>query len=98
MYTEKLCHACGEVKPLSEFHTRKDSPDGHRNTCKDCINARLRMARWKKAHPVELVRVEPPKELHDALGTHHHYGSEPAPKPKSTIECILAEIRRRVGL
>jgi len=27
---------CNEIKPLSEFGKRKDSPDGYRNQCKDC--------------------------------------------------------------
>ncbi len=93
---EKLCHACGEVKPLSEFHTRKDSPDGHRNTCKDCINARLRTARWRKTHPVELVRT--PRELPRACATCGYY----RPADEFVGECLYSWIheghRKLVGV
>lgn len=33
----KKCNKCGEIKPLSEFHKRKDSKDGHAYHCKVCI-------------------------------------------------------------
>ena len=33
---EKTCRTCGEVKPVSEFYKRKDSPDGYRNDCAVC--------------------------------------------------------------
>jgi hypothetical protein len=32
----KVCSKCQEKKPLSEFHTRKNCKDGHRNECKIC--------------------------------------------------------------
>ena len=32
----KTCGCCGVLKQLSEFYKRVDSPDGHRNDCKDC--------------------------------------------------------------
>jgi len=102
---EKLCHACGEVKPLSEFHTRKDSPDGHRNTCKDCVNARLRAARWRKAHPVELVRhIESAKPVdwhpRDEPERAHNYEMpvtcyDPVPARKFLGD-VLASILRRL--
>lgn len=38
----KVCRVCGEEKPLSEFHRRKGSPDGHRNDCKECNRAESR--------------------------------------------------------
>lgn len=34
------CTKCGEIKDLSEFHPRKDSKDGYRKDCKDCVNHR----------------------------------------------------------
>ena len=33
----KLCRVCGKEKSLAEFSKRKDSDDGYRNTCKECI-------------------------------------------------------------
>lgn len=33
---QKVCPKCGERKPLSEFHRRSASPDGHQNYCKPC--------------------------------------------------------------
>lgn len=32
----KRCCTCDDLKPLSEFHNRKESIDGHRNDCKEC--------------------------------------------------------------
>jgi len=52
----KICKRCGEEKPRNAFHRDARTKDGFRGVCKDCINASLRAARWRKAHPVELVR------------------------------------------
>jgi hypothetical protein len=35
---EKRCTLCGLVQPISEFHKRIGSPDGHRSQCKRCRN------------------------------------------------------------
>lgn len=32
----KICRVCGEYKPLGAYFKRKDSKDGHRNSCKLC--------------------------------------------------------------
>ena len=34
----KRCSKCGTEKKLSEFYTRKGSPDGREGRCKNCIN------------------------------------------------------------
>lgn len=34
---EKACNRCGVKKALSEFYTRKSSPDGKRKECKACF-------------------------------------------------------------
>ena len=33
----KVCTKCGKEKPLSEFHKRKESKDGYKSRCKECI-------------------------------------------------------------
>ncbi|HEX6293360.1 MAG TPA: HNH endonuclease [Herpetosiphonaceae bacterium] len=33
---QKSCITCKELKPLSDFPTRRDSPDGYRNQCHVC--------------------------------------------------------------
>ena len=33
---KKICSKCNYLKPLTEFHTRKDSSDGYRKECKEC--------------------------------------------------------------
>lgn len=33
----KRCNKCGAEKPLIDFYTRKDSPDGRRKECKACF-------------------------------------------------------------
>lgn len=35
----KLCSTCEELKPLSEFHKRSSSKDGHIGQCKPCRSA-----------------------------------------------------------
>ena len=34
---EKICRICGKPKNIEEFHKKKDTPDGHRNECKECV-------------------------------------------------------------
>lgn len=34
--TEKMCNACGETKPYSEFNRNSETHDGYRYTCKLC--------------------------------------------------------------
>lgn len=34
---EKLCTVCDSLKPVDEFSIRKDSKDGLRNQCKQCV-------------------------------------------------------------
>lgn len=33
----KKCRICKNIKELDEFHKKKDTPDGHRNECKECV-------------------------------------------------------------
>lgn len=33
----KKCSKCGEVKPITDFYKRKNSKDGYRNHCKQCV-------------------------------------------------------------
>lgn len=43
-YTDnvKTCNACGEIKPLTEFHKAKGTTDGLRKQCRACVHTR-----WK---------------------------------------------------
>ena len=45
----KKCYTCGELKPLSEFHKRKDSKDGHQGYCKLCNLAKVK--KWQADNP-----------------------------------------------
>lgn len=45
----KTCNRCQIEKPLSDFHKRSCSKDGHHSSCKECINAYSK--EWSKAHP-----------------------------------------------
>ncbi len=45
----KTCVKCNEVKPLTEFHKRKGSKDGHQGRCKKCS--------YKAAHESYKKRV-----------------------------------------
>jgi len=33
---KKICRVCGFDKPLSEYHIKRGTPDGHRHECKEC--------------------------------------------------------------
>ena len=33
----KVCRICGNKKEYNEFHKKKDTKDGFRNECKECI-------------------------------------------------------------
>lgn len=37
--TTKRCPACGDTKPISDFHKDSRKPDGRRSRCKPCTNA-----------------------------------------------------------
>ena len=39
LLAEKACSACGETKPLSEFHLSRSNKDGHRASCGACVRA-----------------------------------------------------------
>jgi hypothetical protein len=45
----KTCSSCCRDKPLSEFHRRKDSPDGLGYSCKACRGGIAR--RWRDRNP-----------------------------------------------
>lgn len=38
--TEKVCHACKAIKPVSNFYRSSSSKDGYAPSCKDCQNGR----------------------------------------------------------
>lgn len=45
---EKSCNKCGEIKSLDQFPKRKDSADGHHNSCKACENVRKSKYKWTR--------------------------------------------------
>lgn len=66
--TEKQCCACGEIKPLDNFHKDKSKKGGHTNTCKHC--AIYRAGKWdrdnvdrsRKNHRESARRIRATKE------------------------------------
>ncbi len=54
----KKCSTCGVEKPLSEFHKRTKSADGHSFICKDCMNARQRAYRRSPAFNSDEARAK----------------------------------------
>lgn len=40
---EVKCKSCGEIKPLSEFHSRPETTFGYRRECKECRCIRQRL-------------------------------------------------------
>jgi len=51
----KLCKTCNEEKPLSEFHKRKDTPDGRKYYCKAC-SSKLAAEQRKRRPDLESAR------------------------------------------
>lgn len=49
---KQVCSKCGIMKPLSEFHTRKDSVTGYRKDCKLCNHETQKI--YRKQHKEEL--------------------------------------------
>lgn len=49
---EKRCNRCGEVKDLSEFHTRSRNKSGKSNACRVCKNLILAKYRCKNKEKV----------------------------------------------
>jgi len=47
--TEKPCNACGEVKPVSEFHKYFKTKEWRKGICKSCDSLRARQ--WQLANP-----------------------------------------------
>jgi hypothetical protein len=39
---KKKCRCCGKIKNLKNFHKKKDTKDGHRNECKECVKIILK--------------------------------------------------------
>jgi len=37
----KYCRHCGKDKPLNDFETRRDSKDGKRVKCKECVKNKI---------------------------------------------------------
>jgi 5-methylcytosine-specific restriction endonuclease McrA len=50
---KKRCRVCDEVKLVSDFKRRRDSPDGYRNECRACKNAyeNERVKRVRRINP-----------------------------------------------
>lgn len=47
----KLCKGCNEIKPLSEFHKKSKSKDGHSSKCKECVAEQAK--KYRDEHPEE---------------------------------------------
>lgn len=46
----KVCHDCGERKPLNEYHQAKHRSDGASSRCKTCTLTASNEARWRKRY------------------------------------------------
>lgn len=49
MLPSKRCSDCKEIRPLSQFHKRKASPDGLAYRCIDCVKTAL--VHWRSKNP-----------------------------------------------
>ncbi|KND27525.1 endonuclease domain-containing protein [Streptomyces acidiscabies] len=48
----KLCQACEEIKPRSEFHRHRSSPDGLVGRCKECRAIQGRQEHLKRSYGI----------------------------------------------
>ena len=54
----KSCITCTVSKPLSEFHKRKDSKDGHQGKCKSCARLASNASYVKNVIPKKTKFIE----------------------------------------
>jgi len=54
----KVCTDCGICKELECFSIRKDSKDGHRNKCKECIKLKQQQYHINNKEKNYLVKLE----------------------------------------
>jgi len=52
----KVCNRCNIGKPLIEYHIRRDSKDGYRNTCKECRNKQH--SSWRKNQHEHRIKIQ----------------------------------------
>ena len=68
---EKTCSRCGKTQPLGEFHKDKQTKDGHRCACKECMRVIARAysvaypermtaarKRWNEANPEQVAATQ----------------------------------------
>jgi len=60
----KRCTACRESKALSLFHTRRASPDGKKQICKQCANAQQKGRRDKRRPEYRTQCIDCSASLH----------------------------------
>lgn len=59
----KKCRICNEIKELTEFHKKKNTPDGHRHECKECVKDIQK--KYKEAPDFKEKRKEYDKKRYD---------------------------------
>ena len=52
----KKCRICGKIKSIDDFHKKKNTSDGHRNECKECVKGILN--KYKEAPGFKEKRAE----------------------------------------
>lgn len=52
----KVCVTCELIKPLEDFHRRRDRPDGRQSTCKACHKTRQRT--WKRPKEEHMGEIQ----------------------------------------
>lgn len=66
----KRCCTCKELKPLEDFHKRKDSPDGRTRRCKSC--QKLQNARHYANNP-EPYKQRATARMHENLAWYNEF-------------------------
>jgi hypothetical protein len=54
--SEITCNACGETKPVSEFHRDRSQPTGYKYSCKKCYNNRYVLGEENRKIKARLMR------------------------------------------
>ena len=71
----KICSKCNYLKPLTEFHTRKDSVDGYRKECKECKKKdTARQYQFRKETTPRKKSTKDPYYTVYYLPEHHYVG------------------------
>lgn len=101
----KTCIRCYKEKPFGEFHKDKNSPDGFRNYCKECVSVMINSKKlindyegeeWRDIEGFEgIYLISNYGRLKHILNPLHHTLRKPYPAPNGYLRLVLSHKNKR---